>query len=129
MGQKTGSLLPDPLIAKEETAEGMLPLLASLRPTDFVLWPHSQLSRNIIPRFLEERKIPYAAPILYNTIPLHPKTPPPLDAFDEIIFTSPSTVESFISLYGTLPSNKKLTSIGPVTDQVLLNFLAKSHNG
>jgi uroporphyrinogen-III synthase len=44
---------------------------------------------------------------------------PNLAAFDEIVFTSPSTIEAFLAIFGALPRDKILTPVGPVTEAAL----------
>jgi uroporphyrinogen-III synthase len=39
--------------------------------------------------------------------------------FDEIVFTSPSTVAAFKEIFGALPRGKKLVAIGPITEEAL----------
>ena len=69
----------------------------------------------MIPDYFLQHEIPYLECTLYDTVIVKPNPLPNLDEFDEIIFTSPSTVEGFLEAYKTLPSDKRLTPIGPVT--------------
>lgn len=107
------------LVAEEETAEGVV---TELRKLDLsgasVLWPHSGLSRPIISTWLEQNHIRNCSVVLYDTIANLEKVPD-LKACDEIVFTSPSTVDAFLKLFGTLPKDKTLTCIGPVTQAYL----------
>lgn len=129
IGQITAQHLEDSgihpaLVAQDETAEG---LVAALKNIDlsraFVLWPHAALSRPLIANYLYEQFIPYAECILYDTKFIEPAHLPNLKQFNEIVFTSPSTVDAFIKAYDTLPTNKKLTPIGPVTGSHLQSLL------
>lgn len=42
-----------------------------------------------------------------------------LDAFSEIVFTSPSTVLAFYRRYSSIPSSIKISAIGPITQAAL----------
>ncbi len=110
----------------EETQEGIVELLKTM-PLEkpYVFLPRSSLSRPVLVDYFKERGIRFLACDLYDTATqiLEPK--PDLDAVDEIVFTSPSTVYAFIEIFGALPKGKKLTTIGPVTEWAL-NTLAKS---
>jgi len=101
---------------RAETAEGLVELIDScnLSKPKF-LWPHSALSRPVI----SDSCTPLFEYILYDTISIIPDPLPNLDNFDEIIFTSPSTVEGFVKAYGSLPKDKVLTPIGPITAKAL----------
>lgn len=114
-------------VACDERAEGVVALLESLALNKaHVLYPHSARSRPLIRDYLEEKHIPHTAFALYETRPRPEAVLPDLDAFDEIVFTSPSTVEAFVALCGTLPA-KRLTAIGPVTEKALEKFRAISY--
>lgn len=109
------------------TAEGLCRLLDTL-PLDshhspHLLWPHSSLSRTTIGDFLTARKIPWQGCILYDTVvsAASQLQLPSLDSVDEVIFTSPSTIDAFVHLYGALPNptTTALRPIGPITAQHL----------
>ena len=107
------------LIAKEETAEGVVKELRQLDLSGVsVLWPHSGLSRPIISTWLEQNRIRLRSVVLYDTIANLEKVPD-LKTCDEIVFTSPSTIDAFLKLFKTLPKDKTLTCIGPVTQAYL----------
>lgn len=116
-------------IADEETAEGVVVSLEKiLEPDDYLLWPHSKLSRDVISNYLTFKKIGFHECILYDTIPHQPFSPPALEQFQEIIFTSPSTVDAFKQIYGAIPANKILTAIGPITKNHLEQLIEKKRN-
>lgn len=105
------------ITAKQESSEGIIEKLKTLELRNaYLLWPHSALSRDLIPKFFAKENIKFQECILYNTVP---NKPGPLPDFDEIIFTSPSTVDAFVKFFGELPKNKTLTPIGPVTSRKL----------
>ena len=110
-------------IALEETAEGLIQLIQKLPLEDspHFFWPHSLKARTVIKDFFNKEKIRFTECVLYDTQPQAAKEIPKLDDFDEIVFTSPSTVEAFIYFYGKLPTHLKLTPIGPITAACLIN--------
>ncbi|CUI17651.1 Uroporphyrinogen-III synthase [Candidatus Protochlamydia naegleriophila] len=114
----------EPIIAKDETAEGVVAELQELKlEKAFIFWPHSAQARPIIPLFLQEQCIRFLACPLYDTLPLRPPTLPHLDQFEEIVFTSPSTIHAFLDVFGSLPASKLLTPIGPITKKCLHEHL------
>jgi len=107
-------------VAEEETAEGLVQLIDSQAFSDpFFLWPHSARSRPVISDYLRRKKFPFFDCVLYDTVTQKPDPLPDLSLFDEVVFTSPSTVEGFLIAYGALPANLRLTPIGPVTAKFL----------
>lgn len=112
----------EPMItAKEETAEGLLQEIEKIiNPKDFYFWPHSNQARSIIPKYFAKKNCGFNHCSIYQTLSIPiTTTSPDLNHFDEIIFTSPSTVKAFIEIYGSFPNDKKLTPIGPVTAKFL----------
>jgi len=104
-------------IASNETAEGLTEALQSLslNKQSWSFWPHSSRARNVIPDFYENQKWRLASCPFYDTKTRRPDPLPDLDHYNEIVFTSPSTIEAFIEVFGKIPKDKKLTCIGPVT--------------
>lgn len=129
VGKKTAECLQEyglkpSIIAENETSEG---IVAELQKIKFLtepkfLWPHSSLSRPVIKNFLLQNNFFFKECILYDTLPWKRDPIPDLTQFQEIVFTSPSCIEAFLQIFGPLPSNKKLSCIGPVTEQYLLNL-------
>lgn len=109
----------DPLVARVATQEGVVALIKNI--DGFFFLPRSRLARSALTDFMRCEKIPFFALDLYDTVLQTLQPIPDLNEFDEIVFTSPSTVAGFFSIYGTFPHNKKLTAIGPITEQALLN--------
>jgi uroporphyrinogen-III synthase len=107
-------------IAQEETAEGIIQELKQL-PLEqaHVFWPHSAQARSVIKDFLVAQGIQHTTCMLYNSKPQTSDTLPNLEHINEIVFTSPSTVEAFLHIFGTFPSHLELVAIGPVTDRFL----------
>ena len=111
---------------QKETSEGICALLPLLSPQpSLLLWPHSALSRSTILESLHRLKIPYLAPILYDTVFEQPARLPPLEEFQVLIFSSPSTIDAFLQLYGSFPNHALLETIGPTTHQYLSLVLQK----
>lgn len=106
-----------PLIAPCATQEGVIELVSHLQGHFFL--PHSKLARPNLVEYFQANKIPFFALELYTTEFQCPEPIPNLEEFDEIVFTSPSTVEGFLRIYKTLPKSKKLTPIGPITQEAL----------
>lgn len=115
------------IIAKNETAEGVVAELQKLDlEKTFIFWPHSAQARSVLSLFLQEQCVRFLACPLYDTHPLRPPILPHLDQFEEIVFTSPSTVYAFLDIFGSLPANKLLTPIGPITKKCLQEHLNES---
>lgn len=99
-----------------ETQEGITHLLA-LEDLDqaYVFLPQSSKARCALSETLVVREVRHQRCTLYDTKPKNLHFKPNLASFDEIIFTSPSTVEAFKKNFGKVPAQKKITAIGPVT--------------
>ncbi len=111
-----------PLVAKIPTQEGIALLLDTLElKRASVLLPCSTLARPFLKEYLEKRKIPCKVCFLYETKHQKPEPLPSLNEIEEIVFTSPSTVDGFFKIF---PSDaikeKKLHCIGPITKDYLL---------
>jgi uroporphyrinogen-III synthase len=132
IGQSTASALkreglPPHAVAEEETSEGVVALLGKDNlDRAKILWPHSALSRPVIADYLRERNIPFTECNLYTTHSYCAEPLPDLNAVQEIIFTSPSTVDGFCAIFGALPKDKTLTCIGPITEAYLKSVACKS---
>lgn len=103
-------------IAEEETQEGIVKLLAVKDLDDaYIFIPCSALARPILANFLMINRIRHQVCPIYDTRARMPDQKPNLDEVDEIVFTSPSTVDAFKKIFGQIPENKKITTIGPIT--------------
>jgi len=105
-----------PVIAEESTQEGMIKLLEKLdlESASFFL-PRSSLSRPLIAEYLGGRGVSFTLCDLYDTEIQQPEPLPDLQQMDEIVFTSPSTVNAFLHIFGAIPKEIKITCIGPIT--------------
>lgn len=107
-------------IADEETQEGMVALLR-LQPLEkaYLFFPRSSLSRNVVTEFLKERSIPFQDCFIYDTVVQKNPIFFNLKEIHEIVFTSPSTIRAFLEIFSTIPLDKKLIAIGPITQKAL----------
>ena len=107
---------------EEDNSYGVVSWFSS-QPHGRVLIPRSNLAMPIIPEGLRQHGFEVDCITAYNNrMPEHPKKVN-LDEIDRIVFTSPSTIDNFVSLYGALPENKELITRGPITEQHLQTIL------
>ena len=120
IGEKTAASIgkKDVLVASESTQEGVLALLKTIDLMNaFLFYPRSKLARPLL-----SSAFPMFVLDLYETLLQRPEPVPDLKLFDEIIFTSPSTVDGFLHIFGSLPRDKILTPIGPITERKLYHL-------
>jgi uroporphyrinogen III methyltransferase/synthase len=87
----------------------------SRQPRGRVLIPRSNLALSIIPDGLRTRGFQVSTVTAYrNCMPAAPVVVD-MNTIDRIVFTSPSTISHFVSLYGALPPNKIYETRGPIT--------------
>ncbi len=107
-------------IAEQESQEGVIELLRKQDLSDaYLFYPRSSLARKKLEFYMIERGIRHQICDLYETVFQQPGPLPDLSTIKEIIFTSPSTVKGFLSAYGSIPHDKKLTCIGEITEAEL----------
>jgi len=108
------------VVSQEETAEGLLKAIT--QHVDVrgkrILFPRSSLPNP----FLKEALIARGA--LVTEITIYENTKPakrdlPSVNVDGVIFTSPSTVQNFLTDYGTIPVSWQIMAKGPVTLKTL----------
>lgn len=98
----------------------------SKRERGQVLIPRSNLALNLIPDGLRKLGFQVTTVTAYeNIMPCNPKKVD-LSEIDRIIFTSPSTIDNFVKLYGYLPTDKELKTRGVVTEKHLMQILNKN---
>lgn len=108
------------VIAQEETAEGVVQMLEGEDLTHArCLWPHGNRSRSLIADYLASRRVSLCECIVYDTDLRCPPSPPNLEHFHQVVFTSPSTVDGFLTIYGALPHPKLIVTQGAVTRRYL----------
>ena len=111
-------------IADESTSEGVVELLRGIDLNRaHLLWPHSAQSREVIDIYLQNSGISFASCVLYDVVPKIPKSLPEITSFDEVAFTSPSTVKAFRNLYHHFTPGVVYQPIGRVTRAYLLQAM------
>lgn len=108
------------IVSQEETAQGLLKAMTKnldLRGKN-ILFPRSSLPNP----FLKEALIAQGAMVTEITIYENTKPPKrdlPSVNIDGVIFTSPSTVQNFLTDYGIIPAPWQIMAKGPVTLKTL----------
>lgn len=105
------------LVPVNYLAEGLVDVFPEYQKGGKILFPRGEKGRNILPKTLRELGWQVdLIPIYRTTIPTN------FDAFDNqviqadsIIFTSTSTVENFVKMYGNKNMPNNIISIGPIT--------------
>jgi len=108
------------LIPKEESSAGLIKEFKKIGiKGKKVFLPRSDLADKGLAKGLEKLGAKVTAAVAYQNV--MPKNLPDLDFdfFDEIYFTSPSTVRNFKKRYGKVPKKIKVRWIGKVTKQAL----------
>ena len=107
-------------VAQTETARGVFELLVEHYELDGkrILFPRSNLPNPFLKTELEKKGAAVTELTIYVNTPTE-KEELPQDKVDKIIFTSPSTVHSFLQKYQSIPSHWTILSKGPVTQQAL----------
>lgn len=94
-----------------------------------VFYPHSSLSPEDIPLALQELGFNVLSAVVYNNeLPKNPRRVN-LNHFKRIVFTSPSTIDNFIKLYGKLPENTEFITRGPITQAHLEEVMKVKNEG
>ena len=112
------------VIPKVSTQEGIIELLKSI-PTEnsYFLIPRSSIARKEIDHFLSSKRINYLPLDIYDTYINQDLKEINLKDFEEVFFTSPSTVKAFIKRFKSIPSHLALKSIGPITKKAIEKYL------
>lgn len=106
------------LEAAESTQEGMIDLCEKQTfDQSYVFYPRSSLARPLLGEYLSKKASQLQVLDLYNTEHQIPLPIPSLDDVEEIVFTSPSTVDGFFKIFSSIPSGKKISFQGPITKQ------------
>jgi uroporphyrinogen-III synthase len=107
-------------VAGNECQEGIIDILSEIDLEGAnILLPRSAIARPLLSGYLLEHEIKHKICSLYDTITHRPNELPDLKDVGEIIFTSPSTVHAFFEIFSYVPENIQLTSLGPITRDVL----------
>ena len=103
-------------VAPIATQEGLIELLEVVDLEGALIgWPRSSKARTVLGDYLSRRSVSFLSIVLYEPVTQRLEPVPDLALFDEIVFTSPSTVEAFLEIFGRIPWEKKIVPIGPVT--------------
>jgi len=112
------------LIPKDFLAEGLIQAFPDIQDNGRVLLPCAAKARDFLPTALRQSGWTVDVVHAYQTC-----IPEQFDSFDNqkigadcIIFTSPSTIENFITMYGVENMPPKIISIGPVTTKAIRDF-------
>jgi len=117
----------EPLVAPEAVQEGVIALLEQIDLENaFIFFPCSKRARPNLTRYLAGRGLRFLRLDLYDTLFQRPDPVPSLEGIDEIVFTSPSTVEGFLRIFADFPRGKNLTAIGPITQKALDRVFSKN---
>ena len=101
------------------------PRYEQVKNNRLVFYPHSSLSSEAIPLALQELGFSVDSVIAYNNVLPKNIRRVNLNHFKRIVFTSPSTIDNFIKLYGKLPENTEFITRGPITQAHLEEVLNK----
>jgi uroporphyrinogen-III synthase len=102
------------------TQEGMMDLLDRIDCEEgYFFYPRSSRARATLSYYMRVRKLRHQVCDLYDTKLNQEFNIGCLDAFSEIVFTSPSTVNAFYRRYPSIPSSIKISAIGPITQAAL----------
>ncbi len=99
------------------------PRYEQVKNNRLVFYPHSSLSSEAIPLALQELGFSIDSVIAYNNVLPKNIRRVNLNHFKRIVFTSPSTIDNFIKLYGKLPENTEFITRGPITQEHLEEVL------
>jgi uroporphyrinogen-III synthase len=78
-------------------------------------WPRSSKARTVLGDYLSRRGVSLLSIDLYEPVMQRLEPVTVLATFDEIVFTSSSTVDAFLEIFGSIPWDKKIVSLGPIT--------------
>uniref|UniRef100_A0AB33J8R6 Tetrapyrrole biosynthesis uroporphyrinogen III synthase domain-containing protein n=1 Tax=Prevotella sp. GTC17259 TaxID=3236795 RepID=A0AB33J8R6_9BACT len=105
--------------AVKDDSYGVIEHFKGAPPQGRIVCPRSERALDILPNGLRQLGITFCPVITYrNRLPLHPLKVN-LTEIDSIVFTSPSTIDHFIQLYGSLPPDKTYITRGAITEQYL----------
>lgn len=121
VGNSTGNCLLDfgikaDLIPEKESSKGLIQEFEKIDIQDKKLFlPRSDISDKGLEKEFRKLGANAVTSVAYKNV--MPEELPDLDlnSFDEIMFTSPSTVRNFRRRYGKVPEGVKITCIGDVT--------------
>lgn len=105
------------LEAKVCSQEGIIEEMKRYNWKDaYIFYPRSSLARPLLVEYLQREQIAHEVVDLYDTVYQMPYWIESFTEIEEIIFTSPSTVEGFFRIYGNFPVGVRWKLQGPVTE-------------
>lgn len=112
------------LVPGVESSQGLLEEFEKLNIRDKkILLPRSDLSDKGLERGFKKQGAKVTSVVVYRNVMPDELPDLNLNFFDEIMFTSPSTVKNFKKRYGRVPKQIRLTWIGEVTKKAIKRFL------
>lgn len=112
------------IIASHDDSYGVIDTFRSFAGRGRVVVPRSDLALDIIPRGLRRLGFTVECLTAYRTVMPAGIRAVSLAGISTIVFTSPSTVDNFVRLYGRLPAGKIFITRGVVTRRHLDSVLA-----
>ncbi len=117
---RSWGLLAD-LVPKEESSQGLIELFSTVAlGGSRMLLPRSDLADKGLTKALQQQGAEVTAVMAYRNIMADNLPDLDLSFFNEIMFTSPSTVRSFKKRYGNVPAGITITCIGKVTEKAVV---------
>ena len=114
--------IKDIIEVEHDNSYGVIDWFSS-QPRGRVLIPRSNIALPLIPQGLRDLGFEVDTVTAYiNRMPLHPRKVD-LSEIDRIVFTSPSTIDNFVRLYGGLPDGKSYVTRGPITQAHLQTYI------
>lgn len=106
----------DSIMAQEFTQEGIVEVLKGVSLTGtYFFYPKSKIARPFLKSFFRSYQVKYYSCDFYSVQYTEKKPFFSFNEIEEIVFTSPSTVEGFIKIFKKIPKNKKIIAIGSIT--------------
>lgn len=107
-------------LPKIATQEGLIDLLELKDLSDsYIFLPASSKARSFLRNALRKRSVRMQVCDLYDTKTNFPQKKIDLSNFRKVIFSSPSTIDAFLEVFGKKPEGLSLESTGPITAQYL----------
>lgn len=104
---------------EKDDSYGVIDFFCSVDRSHSIVFPRSEIALPLIPDGLRAMGFTVKIVTAYrNVMPQSPQKVN-LDEIDTIFFTSPSTIDNFILLYGSLPSHVEYRTRGVVTQNYL----------
>lgn len=111
-------------LACHDDSYGVIETFRGFNGRGRVVVPRSDLALDIIPRGLRRLGFTVECLTAYRTVMPAGISAVSLDGISTIVFTSPSTIDNFVRLYGCLPAGKTFVTRGRVTRAHLNSVLA-----